>query len=165
MLVSLEISMLILYPKLEPPLLLRWSLVLLPSYSQNPLYPVSQMGSSHFNNPPIPSELSLSYSFSVWIGLLTPHMRWAFRLRFNGHISYYNCRKLVVRKTLPAAHVNTLYRTLIIFFLTVLPLILYANLSLAQKSAPRRVAQLFSLCEASLLLHLSEEVGMSCINT
>ena len=73
----------------------------------------------------------------------------------------YNCRtgKSVVRKTLPAAFVDTFYRTLIIFFLTVWPLSFYANLSLALQSAPWRVAQLLGLCEVPLHLHPSEWVG------
>ena len=52
MLISLEISMLILYPKLEPACLLRWSLVPLPRYCQNSLHPVLQMETSHFHIPP-----------------------------------------------------------------------------------------------------------------
>ena len=58
----------------------------------------------------------------------------------------YNCHKSVVRKTLPAALVDTFYRTLLIFFLTVLPLSLYANLSLALQSEPGRVAQNCWVC-------------------
>ena len=52
----------------------------------------------------------------------------------------YNCHKSVVRKALPAARVDTFYRTTIIFFWTALPLSLYANLALALQFAPRRVA-------------------------
>ena len=71
----------------------------------------------------------------------------------------YNCRKSVVRKTLPAALVDSFHRTLIIFFLTVSPLSLYANLSLALQSALWREAELLGLCKIPLLLHPSEGVG------
>ena len=64
-------------------------------------------------------------------------------------------RKSIVRKTLPAALVDTFRKILIIFFLAVLLLSLYANLSLALKSAPWRVAQLLGLCKVPLLLHPS----------
>ena len=70
--------------------------------------------------------------------------------------SYY-CHKSVVRKTLLAAPVDT--GLLIISLLTVLPLSLYANLSLPIQFAPWRVAQLFGLYEVPLLLHPSEGVG------
>ena len=47
--------------------------------------------------------------------------------------SYY-CRKSVITKPFPAAPVDTFYRTLIISFLTVLPLGIHANQSLALHS-------------------------------
>ena len=71
----------------------------------------------------------------------------------------YNCRKSVVRKTLPTSSVDTIYRTLIISFLTVLFLCLYANLTFALQSAPWSVAQLLGLCEDRLLLHLLKRGG------
>ena len=53
---ALEISMLILFPKLEPPCQLRWSLVPLPSYCQNSLYAVVTNGDITFPlSPPIPT--------------------------------------------------------------------------------------------------------------
>ena len=51
MLISLDTSMLILFPKLEPPWLLPWFLVPLSSYFQNSLHPVSQMETFHFHIP------------------------------------------------------------------------------------------------------------------
>ena len=57
----------------------------------------------------------------------------------------YNCCKSVVRKTLPAAPVDTFCRTLIIFSFSVLPRSHYANLSLALQSAPCCVTQLLGL--------------------
>ena len=67
MLVSLEISMLILFPKLEPTWLLQWSLVPLPSYCQNLLHPVSQMETSHFHiSPPISTVPFLQFFRWNW---------------------------------------------------------------------------------------------------
>ena len=71
----------------------------------------------------------------------------------------YGCHKSVVRKTLLAAPLDTFYRTLIIFFLTALPLIFYPNLFLALQIAPWRVALLLGLYEVPLFLHPSEGVG------
>ena len=51
----------------------------------------------------------------------------------------YFCCKPVVWKTPPAVPVDTFYSTLTISFLTVLPLSLYAILSLALMSVPWRV--------------------------
>ena len=71
---------------------------------------------------------------------------------------YYSC-KLVIWKTLPAAPVDTFYKTLTISLLTVLPLNLYAILSLALMSVPWRVAKLFGLSTIHLLLYPSKGVG------
>ena len=134
MLVILEINILILFPKLELPCLLQWSLVPLHSYCQNSLHPVSQMETSPFPlSPPISTVTFLQF------------LRW-------------NCSshawKVSRQETLPAAPVDTFCRTLIIIFLTVLPLSLNANLSLALQSAPWCVTQLLGLCKVSLLPHL-----------
>ena len=143
MLVSLEISMLILFPKLEPPWLQRWLLVPLPCYFQNSLHSVSQMETSHFNIPP-PTSTVPFLQFLRWNW--SSHAPYALisAVAFKVKASY-NRRKSVVRKTLPAALAKTCYKTLIIFFLTVLLLSLYANLSLALQSARWSVAQLLSL--------------------
>ena len=64
---------------------------------------------------------------------------------------YHNC-KSVVQKTLPAVPVDIFYRTLIISFLTVLPLEPLCNSILALMSVPWHVAKLFGLCEVHSLL-------------
>ena len=95
MLVSPEISMLILFPKLKSSCLLRWSIVPLPSYRQNWLHPVSQIEKSHFPfhlNCPVPivspEESVLSrptcLEFSAFASMVKT--------------SYY-CRESVVRKS------------------------------------------------------------------
>ena len=67
MLVSLEISIMILFPNLDPPCLLRWSLVPLPSCCKNSLNPVSQMETSHFHIPPlIPTVPFLQFLRGYW---------------------------------------------------------------------------------------------------
>ena len=152
MLVALEETKLIRFSKLEPPFLLRWSLVSLLSYRKNSFHPVSQMNTSHFPfhfNCPIPTvsplELVLSSSACIELSAFASTVK-----------ASYNCRKSVARKTLPAALVYTFYRPLIIFFLTFLPSSIYVNLTLALQSAPWRVAQVLGLCEVPLLLHPSE---------
>ena len=72
----------------------------------------------------------------------------------------YSCRKPVVRKSLPVSLVDTFYRPLIISFLSVLPLSLYANLCLVLQSTPWRVDQLLGLCKLPLFLHPLEGVGL-----
>ena len=115
------------------------------------------METSLFCDSP-PSQLSHCYSFSIRIGPLTLicFELSAFASKFKAS---YNCCKSVERKTLHAAPVDTFYRTLIIFFLTVLPLSLYANPVLALQYAPWHVAQLLGLSEIPLPLHPSEGVG------
>ena len=71
----------------------------------------------------------------------------------------YSCCYSVIGKNLPAAPMDTFYSFLIVFFLTVLHLSLYANPSLALKSALWPVAQLLGLRDVPLLLHSSERVG------
>ena len=70
-LVFLQISMLILFPKLEPPCLIRWSLVLLPSYRQNPLYQVSQMETLHFHIPSLISTVPFLHFSSMISPIVT----------------------------------------------------------------------------------------------
>ena len=144
MLVFLKISMMIVFPKLEPLCLLRWFVVPLPSYRQNPSHPESQMETSHFHSPPhistVPFQHFLRRNWSS-------HVRYAFSPppSLPANTPTISCRKSVVRKTLPAAPVDTFYRILIISFSTVLHLSLYANLSLTPQYAPRRVAQRLGL--------------------
>ena len=147
--------MLILFPKLELPCLLRWSLIHLLNYCQNPLPPVSQIEMSDFHIT-LPSQLYRSYSFSERIILFSHALN---ALSFPLWLSWSKHFNIIVSKTLPAAPVRTFYRTLIISFLTVMPLSLQVNQSLALKFASRRVAQLLDLCEVPLLLHPSEGAG------
>ena len=103
---------------------------------------------SSFNSPiPTVSPLELVLSRPICFELSAV----AFKVQ-----ACCNCRKSVVRKTLPAALVHTSYRTLIIVFLTVLLLSFYANLFLALQSARCSVAQLLlGICEVLWLLHPS----------
>ena len=95
MLVSLEINMLIHFPKLEPPSLLRWSLAPLSSNCQNPLHSISRMETSHspfYRDCPVPtvSQEELVFSRSICFELS------AFASMVK--TSYY-CHKSVARKT------------------------------------------------------------------
>ena len=109
-----------------------------PQLLPNLLHPVSQIETSHFHNP-LPFQLCCSYSFSEEMGPLTSHTPYA--LSFPPSLQWskllHCCHKSVVRKTLPAVPVDTFCRTLIIFFLTVCSLSLYAHLSLTLQSAPQ----------------------------
>ena len=106
---------------------------------------------SHFHiHPPI-STVPF-YSTSGEIGPLTPDMLQAFHIDFHDKTLYYSL------KTLPAVPVDTFYKTLIISFLIVLPLNLYANQSLVLQSGPWCVAQMLGIHEALLLLHPSKSV-------
>ena len=111
MLVSLEISKLVLFPAYrDGPLSLSTAIT-------KPVIPSSTNGdvtfphSSSFFNCTVftvdPEELVLSRPICVEL----------LHLRFQGQSPYYFC-KLVVRKTVPAAPVDTFYTTLIISFLT-----------------------------------------------
>ena len=73
MLVSLEMGMLILFPKLEAPCLLWWSVVPLPSYRQT-CHTHSHKWRRHISTFPLPSQLPRSYRFSGEISPLRPHM-------------------------------------------------------------------------------------------
>ena len=102
MLVSFEISMPILFPKLEPPWLLRWSLVLLLSYYQNSSPSVAN-GDVTFPHSPFhlncpistvsPMELVLSRLLCFEVSAFASYVK-----------ASYNSRKSVIRKTLAAAH-------------------------------------------------------------
>ena len=153
MLLSLEISMLILFPKLEPPWLPRWSLFPLSAIAK-PVTPSITNEDIIFS---LPSQLSCSYNFSGEIGPLTPNMLWAFRLCFHDQ-TFLLRRKSVINKNFScSACEQYTYRTLIISFLTVLPLGIYANLSFALH--PGVWLNCLGLREVPLLLHPSEEVG------
>ena len=96
------------------------------------------METSHFHIlPPISNVPFLQFLRWSW----SSHAQYA--LIFPPSLPRSKSLTTVVRKTLPAALVDTFYRTLIIFFLTALPLSLYASLSLAMQSTPWRVAQLW----------------------
>ena len=86
--------MLILFPKLEPPWLLRWSLVPLPSYCQNSLHPVSQMETSHFHIP-LPISTALFIQFLRWNWSF--HAPWPICIELSAFAyrvkASYNCRK------------------------------------------------------------------------
>ena len=84
MLVFLKISMMIVFPKLEPPCHLRWFVVPLPSYRKNPSHPESQMESwrRHISTLPLTFQLFRSNIFCGGIDLLTSDMLLAHRLRF-----------------------------------------------------------------------------------
>ena len=144
MLVSLEISTLILFPNLDPTCLLRWFLSLSPANAKK-RYIQYHKWRRHISTFPFPSQPSHSYSFPEELVLSCPI---SFELSaFPSMVkAIYYCCKSVVRKTLHAAPVHTFYRTLTISFLPVLPLSLYAILSLALMSVPWRVAKLFGLC-------------------
>ena len=155
MMVFLQISMLIFFPKLEPPCLLRWSLIPLPSYCQT-CYTQYHKWRCHFSTFPLPSQLSRFNSLSGELVLSLPT---CFELSAFASMvkAFYYCCKSVVRKHFLAAPVDTFYRTLIISFLS----FLWAsvNLSLTLQSAPWHVAWLLGLCKVSLLLHASEGIG------
>ena len=137
MLVSLEISMLIPFPKHGASL----PIVMISSSSRlspKPVTPSITNGDVTFPHSPLASRL-MCFELSTFASMVKASC---------------HCRKSVARKTLAASSVDSFNRTLTISFLTVLPVILYANLFLALKSALRRVAQLLGLCEVPLLLHL-----------
>ena len=158
MLVSLEISMLILFQKQEPPCLLRCCFVSLPVYRQNPLHPVSQMETLHFHSfPPISTVLFLQFlrrngsshppyasSFSIFASMIKA--------------SYY-CRKLVDRETFcsPCGHFLQDLNHLYLDCLASEPLC--KSIFLTLQSAPWRVAQRLGLCKVPLLFHPSEKAG------
>ena len=156
MLVSQEISMQILFLKLEPPHLLRWFLSLSQANAKNRSPSITNGDVTFPHSLPISTVPFLQFPRGNWSScvpypLISPH--------FTSMIeAIYYCCKTVVRKTLPAAPVDTFYKSLTIFFLTVLPLIIYATLSLALKSLPWRVVKLFRLCEVCLLLYSSKGV-------
>ena len=97
MLVFLEISMLIFFPKLEPSCLLRWSLCFSPQLFPKLVTPSVTNGdvtfphsSSHLNGPiPTVSPLELVLSCPICYELSA----FAFKVE-----AYYNCRKSVSRK-------------------------------------------------------------------
>ena len=140
MLVSLEISMLLLFPKQEPPACCDGPLSLFPI--SKPAHQVSQMKTLHFHVPP-PILVVHFLQFLHWTWSSHSHILSAFA--FKGKDSY-NCHKSVVTKTLAAAPVITFYRTLLIIsFLTALPLNLQSatwRMALALQSATWRKAQL-----------------------
>ena len=73
MLLSLEISMLILFPKLDPPCLLQWFLSLSAANAKN-RYTQYHKWRRRISTLPLPSQLSRSYSFRGGIGPLMSHI-------------------------------------------------------------------------------------------
>ena len=153
--VSLEISMLILFPNLEPPCQLRWSLVPLPSCCQT-RYIQYHKWRRHFYAFPFPFQLSRSYSLSAEIGPLTPI---CLELSIFASMvkAFYYCCKSVVRKILPSAPQDTLYRTLIMSFLSCLG----ASMQIYLWLCCLHLGMWLNcwVCEIHFLLHPSEGVG------
>ena len=116
MLISLVISIMILFPKLEPTYLLRWSLVPLSSYHQT-RYNQYHKWRCHFSIFPLPSQLPRSYSLS---GELVHSRFICFELSAFASMvkAFHYCRESVGRKILYAAPVDTFYWSLIISFLS-----------------------------------------------
>ena len=155
MLISLEIRMLNLFPKLDT------AMVPCPSLQLSPKLVTPSITNGDSTFPHSPSHLNCSVPtvspFELVLSRPICFELYAFAFKVK---ATNICRKSVVRKTLLTAPLDTFYRTLIIPFLTVLRLSLYANLSLALQSALWRVAQLLRLGEVPLLLDPSERVGL-----
>ena len=158
MLVFLEISMLVLFPKAVTSL----PAAMVPCFSPQllPKLVTPRVTNGGDTLPDFPSRINCPTSTVSPFELVLSRPICFDLSAFTSKVeASYNRRKSVVRKTLPASPVATFYRTLIIFFLDILPLSLYANLLLALPSLPWRVAELLGLCEGSLFLHPSEGVG------
>ena len=157
MLVSLEISMLIFFSKLE-----------FPVYCDGPLYLFLAIAKTRYTQYHKWRRHIYTYSFHLNCPVRTVSPE---KLVFHAPVSFelssfafivkgsYYCRKSAVRKTLSAAPVDTFYRALTVSCLTISPLSLYAIAFWARQSAPWRAVQLLGLCEVSLLLHSSKRVG------
>ena len=114
-LLSMEISILILSPKLEPPCLLRWFLVPLLSYCQT-RYTQHHEWRRHISTFSFPSQLSVP---TVYPKELVNSRSIYFELSAFASMveaSYYR-RKSAVRENFSAVLVDTFYRILFIFFL------------------------------------------------